>query len=165
MQKHHFTGEMSRRCTILTQRLLHCTMDFYDTRCDRPFEIIASLLALVVDSPATQAPLSKPQAREAAMKKLLVVMFAGLFALGSAYAADTKTDMKKTDAMNPQQNKMKECNDQAGDKKGDDRKAFMKTCLSAKPAKKESKIAMCNKKTAGMKGDERAKAQSECMKG
>ncbi|TMG89158.1 MAG: phosphate starvation-inducible protein PsiF [Betaproteobacteria bacterium] len=73
--------------------------------------------------------------------------------------------MKKTDAMNPQQTKMKDCNDQAGDKKGDDRKAFMKTCLSAKPAKKESKMAMCNKKTAGMKGDERAKAQSECMKG
>ena len=99
------------------------------------------------------------------MKKLLVVMFAGLFALGSAYAADTKADAKKTDATTPQQNKMKDCNDQAGDKKGDERKAFMKTCLSAKPAKKESKMAMCNKKTAGMKGDERAKAQSECMKG
>jgi len=41
----------------------------------------------------------------------------------------------------------------------------MKTCLSAKPAKKESKMAMCNKKTAGMKAEERAKAQSECMKG
>ena len=99
------------------------------------------------------------------MKKLLVVMLAGLFTCGSAYAADTKTDMKKTDAMNPQQTKMKDCNDQAGDKKGDERKAFMKTCLSAKPAKKESKMAMCNKKTAGMKADERAKAQSECMKG
>ena len=67
--------------------------------------------------------------------------------------------------MTPQQEKMKACNEQAADKKGDERKAFMKTCLSAKPAKKESKMAMCNKKTAGMKGDERAKAQSECMKG
>ena len=99
------------------------------------------------------------------MKSLLVVMLAGLFACVGAYAADTKTDAKKTDAMNPQQSKMKDCNDQAGDKKGDERKAFMKTCLSAKPAKAESKMAMCNKKTAGMKGDERAKAQSECMKG
>ena len=72
------------------------------------------------------------------MRKLLVVMLAGLVTCGSAYAADTKTDMKKTDAMNPQQTKMKDCNDQAGDKKGDDRKAFMKTCLSAKPAKKEA---------------------------
>jgi hypothetical protein len=51
---------------------------------------------------------------------------------------------------------------------GDQRKPFMKTCLSAKqvkPDKPESKMAMCNKKTAGMKADERAKAQSECMKG
>ena len=34
----------------------------------------------------------------------------------------------------PQTDKMKSCNAEAGDKKGDDRKAFMKTCLSAKPA-------------------------------
>ena len=33
---------------------------------------------------------------------------------------------------NSQQNKMKACNAQAGDKKGDDRKAFMKQCLSTK---------------------------------
>ena len=62
-----------------------------------------------------------------------------------AFAADT----------NSQQDKMKACNAQAGDKKGDDRKAFMKTCLSAKPAepaKPESKMAMCNKKTAGLQG-------------
>lgn len=31
-----------------------------------------------------------------------------------------------------QQERMKACNTQAGDKKGDDRKAFMKTCLSTK---------------------------------
>lgn len=70
-------------------------------------------------------------------------------------------------ADNPQQNKMKECQTQAADKKleGKDRQAFVNTCLKAKPAKKESKISMCNKQTAGMKGDERKKAQSECMKG
>jgi hypothetical protein len=99
------------------------------------------------------------------MKKLFALALVGLFACGGAFAADTKTDAKKTDATNSQQDKMKACNDQAADKKGDERKAFMKTCLSAKPAKPESKMAMCNKKTAGMKGDERAKAQSECMKG
>ncbi|MEO6564605.1 MAG: PsiF family protein [Casimicrobiaceae bacterium] len=70
-------------------------------------------------------------------------------------------------AQNTQQDKMKACNASAADKKGDERKAFMKTCLSAKPAtaaKPESKMAMCNKKTAGMAKDERSKAQSECMK-
>ena len=66
-----------------------------------------------------------------------------------------------------QQNKMADCKKEAGDKKGDERKAYMKTCLSAKaePAKPESKMAMCNKKTAGLAKEERAKAQSECMKG
>ena len=70
-------------------------------------------------------------------------------------------------AQNAQQDKMKACNASAADKKGDERKAYMSTCLSAKPAtpaKPESKMAMCNKKTAGMAKDERSKAQSECMK-
>ena len=98
------------------------------------------------------------------MKQLFVLVLAGLFACAGAYAADTKTDAMKTDAMNPQQNKMKDCNDQAGDKKGDERKAFMKTCLSAKPAKKESKMAECNAKTKGMSKADADKTRSECMK-
>ena len=88
------------------------------------------------------------------MKKFLAVVFAGAcVAAAPAFAAD-----------NPQQEKMKTCNEQAGDKKGDDRKAFMKTCLSAAPAKPESRMAMCNKQTAGLDKEARAKAQSECMK-
>ena len=91
------------------------------------------------------------------MKKLFALTLLSLFASGVAYAA-------ANDPVNPQQDKMKACNTKAGDMKGDDRKAFMKTCLSAKPEKKESKMAMCNKKTAGLDKDARAKAQSECMK-
>ena len=91
------------------------------------------------------------------MKTLIALTLAGLFACGTAFAADAK--------MTPQQEKMKTCNADAAGKTGDERKAFMKTCLSAKPAKAESKIAMCNKKTAGLKAEERKKAQSECMKG
>jgi hypothetical protein len=94
------------------------------------------------------------------MKKYLALLALGALVAGApALAADTKP--------NAQQDKMTACNAQAGDKKGDERKAFMKTCLSAKPAepaKPESKMAMCNKKTAGLSKDERAKAQSECMK-
>ena len=82
------------------------------------------------------------------MRTLIALTLAGLFACGTALAADTKgADTKMT----PQQEKMKTCNADAAGKTGDERKAFMKTCLSAKPAKKESKLAMCNKKTAGMK--------------
>ena len=92
------------------------------------------------------------------MKKLMMLMAAGAFlAAAPAFAAD-----------NAQQSKMTACNASAGDKKGDERKAYMSSCLSAKPAaapaKPESKMAMCNKKTAGLKGEERNKAQSECMK-
>ncbi len=100
------------------------------------------------------------------MKNILTFGFVAMFACGTAFAADKAMDTKAADAkmMTPQQNKMKMCNDKATDMKGDERKAYMKTCLSAKPAKPESKMAMCNKKTAGMKADERKKAQSECMK-
>jgi hypothetical protein len=91
------------------------------------------------------------------MKKLFAVAILGAFAVAAspAFAAD-----------NPQQNKMKECQAQAGEKKleGKDRQAFVNSCLKAKPAKAESKMSMCNKKTAGLKGEERKKAQSECMK-
>ncbi len=104
------------------------------------------------------------------MKTILTLLLVGLFACGSAYAADTKTDAmktdaKKSDAMSPQQEKMKACNEQAADKKGDERKAFMKTCLSAKPAPAKSKMAMCNEKTKGMTKEDASKARSECMKG
>jgi len=60
---------------------------------------------------------------------------------------------------------MKTCNDKAKDMKGDDRKAFMKTCLSAKPEKPKSKMAMCNEKTKGMSKAEADKTRSECLKG
>jgi hypothetical protein len=93
------------------------------------------------------------------MNRLLVLAATALLACGSVYAADTKTDAKMS-----QQDKMKMCNDQAGDKKGDERKAFMKTCLSAKPEKPKSKMAMCNEKTKGMSKEEANKARAECMK-
>ena len=99
-----------------------------------------------------------------------LVAAAALVCAAPAFGQATKApDAKMADTAkttNPQQEKMKACNAQAGDKKGDERKAFMKTCLSAKPAMSQSeKMSMCNKKTAGMKAEERAKAQSECMKG
>jgi psiF repeat len=98
------------------------------------------------------------------MNKLLILIAACTFAAAApAFAADTAP----SPAQKAQQDKMTTCNAKAEGKTGDDRKAFMKTCLSAKPApaaKPESKMAMCNKQTAGMAADARAKAQSECMK-
>lgn len=72
-----------------------------------------------------------------------------------------------------QQEKMKTCNKDAKEKalKGDERKAFMKTCLSGGAAaadgksKQQSKMKDCNKQAEGKKGDERKTFMSQCLKG
>ena len=65
----------------------------------------------------------------------------------------------------PQQSKMATCNKEAEGKKGDERKAFMKDCLSAnKQEKQQSKMKTCNAEAAGKKGDERKAFMSECLK-
>ena len=89
---------------------------------------------------------------------------AALICAAPTFAADTAATSKAPASSNSQQDKMKACNDQAGDKKGDERKAFMKTCLAAKPEKPQSKMAMCNEKTKGMSKPDADKARSECMK-
>jgi hypothetical protein len=69
-------------------------------------------------------------------------------------------------AANSQQSKMTECNKQAGDKKGDERKAFMKDCLSTKPAKamtQQEKMKACNTQATGKKGDDRKAFMKSCL--
>jgi psiF repeat-containing protein len=155
-------------------------MGFCDTGPRGPFEIVASLVGLAVDSPQPVRSAVKTQPGEMSMKKLIIVVMAGLFACAGAYAADTKTEAKKTDAMksdamktdaktdamNPQQNKMKTCQAEAGDKKleGKARQDYVNNCLKAKPVKEKSKMAECNAKTKGMSKAEADKARSECMK-
>jgi hypothetical protein len=62
------------------------------------------------------------------------------------------------------------CNKEAADRKGDERKAFMKECLSGKPqasaAQKaqQKKMKECNAEAKGMKGDERKRFMSDCLK-
>ncbi|MFT3912969.1 MAG: PsiF family protein [Anaeromyxobacteraceae bacterium] len=72
----------------------------------------------------------------------------------------------------PQQDRMKACNVDAGDKKGDERKAFMKKCLSDKAAEHKAKLTAqqekmktCNAdaKTKQLAGAERKKFMSECL--
>ena len=81
--------------------------------------------------------------------------------LGVAHAADAAK------APTAQQSKMGECNKEAEGKKGDERKAFMKTCLSAKKATQQDKMKSCNAdaKTKALKGDDRKKFMSDCLKG
>jgi Ni/Co efflux regulator RcnB len=92
------------------------------------------------------------------MKKLITVAALSLFAAAAMSASHSGG------APTAQQNKMSECNKEAGDKKGDERKAFMKTCLSAKKMTQQDKMKSCNKEASGKKGDERKKFMSDCLK-
>lgn len=112
------------------------------------------------------------------MKKLLSLLAIGLsVSLGAAHAADAPTAKAKT----PQQIKMAQCNTDAKGKKGDERKAFMKDCLSAKPAAtasaplvaatpdkkmtQQEKMKACNKDAGEkkFKGDERKAFMKDCL--
>jgi len=99
------------------------------------------------------------------MKKLVTLLALGMsLTAGVAFAADTAA------APTTQQSKMKTCNVEAKGKLGDERKAFMKECLSAKPAAAEgtgtpqqNKMKTCNAEAKGKLGDERKAFMKECL--
>lgn len=128
------------------------------------------------------------------MKQLLSMTALGLaLAMGTAHAADSASAAAAAAsapaaALTPQQVKMKTCNAQAKGKKGDERRAFMKGCLSNKPAAapaaatpaaaapaaaasqaaapqtQRDKMKVCSAEAKGKKGDERKAFMSECLK-
>jgi len=72
-------------------------------------------------------------------------------------------------AATAQQEKMTSCNADASAKalKGDERKAFMSTCLKKSvPATQQEKMKTCNAdaSTKALKGDERKAFMSDCLK-
>ena len=94
------------------------------------------------------------------MQKILALCLATLLSAG-AYAADVPPKPKTA-----QQSKMTTCNADAAGKKGDDRKAFMKDCLSNKPAApvtQQDKMKTCNADATGKKGDERKAFMKSCL--
>jgi len=117
------------------------------------------------------------------MKKLLAITslcLAAQFALApAAFAAD---DAKKP--ITPQQQRMRDCNKEAAGMKGQERKDFMKQCLSGKQAankaareerreerqearqSQQDKMKACNAEAAtkGLKGDARKAFMSDCLK-
>ena len=93
---------------------------------------------------------------------LAFAVMAGPSFAASHAAAAPMADKKPT----AQQGKMATCNKDAADKKGDERKAFMKSCLSAKSAAaptQQTKMKMCNKDAADKKGDERKAFMKDCL--
>jgi hypothetical protein len=108
------------------------------------------------------------------MKLLISALTLGL-CLSASALADTPAK-----APNAQQNRMADCNQQATGKKGDDRKAFMKACLSgqapAAPAVAVDKngkplsdqqmmMKNCAAANKGKKADAYKMGMSQCMKG
>ena len=110
------------------------------------------------------------------MRKLALAVCL-MFAFSPLALSQDKEPAKKapTAAQKKQQERMRDCNAQAGDKKleGDARKKFMSSCLKGGSAKSEKlsgqqeKMRACNKEASDkkMKGDERKKFMSECLKG
>ena len=104
------------------------------------------------------------------MKNLMTVLALSVACLStSAFAtAHKEAPMMGAGASAPmgkQQSKMAECNKGASDKKGDERKTFMKTCLSAKKASQQEKMKACNSdpKAKAAKGDERKAFMKSCL--
>jgi len=96
-----------------------------------------------------------------------LVAFATVSLVVGAYCPSSAADDKK---LTPQQEKMKSCNAEAADKKGDERKAFMSSCLKAgapaAPMTQQDKMKKCNADASAkaLKGDERKGFMSECLK-
>ena len=95
------------------------------------------------------------------MRAFLGMFLTILLAASVAMAADKKP--------NPQQERMKACNAEAGEKKlaEDERKAFMSTCLKgqapAAPMTQQERMKVCNKEVGAkaLKGEDRKKFMSE----
>ena len=98
----------------------------------------------------------------------------GLAALAAVLAVASMVQPAAAD--NTQQTKMTSCNADAKTKglSGDDRKTFMKSCLSAGAGgdskqlnSQQQKMKSCNAdaKSKALKGDDRKKFMSDCLKG
>ncbi|NID13911.1 PsiF family protein [Luteibacter yeojuensis] len=97
--------------------------------------------------------------------RVLAVVSLSLFAAGTVAAQQ----MPAKKDLTPQQQRMSTCNAQASGKTGDERKAFMSSCLKGEqPAKtsQQEKMKSCNKDASakGLKGDERKSFMSSCLK-
>lgn len=101
------------------------------------------------------------------MKKLLSLIALGAALSFNAMAQPAPAAAPAAKAPTQQQSKMASCNHDAADKKGDERKTFMKECLSTSKGKttQQEKMKTCNAdaKTKALKGDERKAFMKSCL--
>src|SRR5207302_8282609 len=103
--------------------------------------------------------------------KLLIATLCLAFAATAGFAQDKK---EPTAAQKKQQERMKDCNAKAGEKKGDERQKFMSSCLkgdgkgepTAAQKAQQERMTACNKQATEkkLKGDDRKKFMSGCLK-
>jgi hypothetical protein len=119
------------------------------------------------------------------MNKLIIAACLSFLAIAQVQAKDA-TDTKPAKTLTSQQQKMKDCNAEAKTKtlKGDERKTFMKGCLSAngapapeasaapaaepttdKKATQQAKMKSCNAdaKAKALSGDARKTFMKDCL--
>lgn len=89
-----------------------------------------------------------------------LTLTAALLALGVVFAAQAADP---TPAQQAQRARMAQCNADAKDKVGDERKAFMKDCLAAKKMTPQDKMKACNADAKGLVGDERKAFMKKCL--
>jgi len=116
--------------------------------------------------------------------KTLAALLCSLSLIATPVLAQDKKEGKKdaapkkeqSAAQKKQQERMKDCNEQAGAKKmeGDARKKFMSSCLKGdtgakgeKMTEQQSRMKDCNRQAGDkkLKGDDRKKFMSTCLKG
>ena len=102
------------------------------------------------------------------MKTLIAALALGLALSPAAFAQEKKAPSA---AQKKQQERMKDCNEKAADKKGEERKAFMSSCLkgdgpSAAQKAQQNRMKACNKQATEkkLKGEERKTFMSSCLK-
>lgn len=103
------------------------------------------------------------------MNKILAFLISTAFA-ACAFAADPAPASSAPTGKTAQQQKMTSCNKDATGKKGDERKAFMKKCLSsdtkapsAAQQAQQEKMKSCNADAKSIKGEERKKFMKTCL--
>jgi len=99
------------------------------------------------------------------MKHLMIALAISCFAMAGAHAADAASAPAGAKPKTAQQEKMGACATEAKGKKGDEYKAAMKECLSAKKVSQQEKMKACNAdpKAKATKGDERKAFMKECL--
>ena len=100
------------------------------------------------------------------MKKLFSLMALGqALSVGSTFATSDTGAAETADDKGRQQTRVAACSGAAKGMKGDERRTFIRSCLSIDgKAPRQAKLTICNVEAKGLKGDERKTYMSNCLK-